>query len=74
MLAPHETRLLETLRTLPPDQQARMAKACTELLILAEHNPRCAGIGIDGFPCGSPSDECERCNTLMTALEGFAKS
>ncbi|MBI3131678.1 MAG: hypothetical protein HYZ13_10160 [Acidobacteria bacterium] len=74
MLAPHETKLIDTLRNLPEDKQAPMAKACTELLILAEHNPRCAGIGIDGFPCGSPSDECERCHLLMAALESFAKA
>lgn len=74
MLAPHEAKLIETLRALEPEKQPGMAKACTELLVLAEHNPRCAGIGIDGFPCGSPSDECERCHLLMSALESFAKA
>ncbi len=74
MLAPREMKFIETLRALPLERQADMTKACTELLILAEHHPRCAGIGVDGFPCGSPSDDCERCHLLMSAMEAFAKS
>ena len=74
MLAPHESKLLDALRALPDDQQPPMAKACTELLLLAEHHPRCAGIGIDGFPCGTPGDTCDRCHMLYEAMEAFAKA
>lgn len=73
MLAPHETRLIESLRALPEERQPEMAKACTELLELSERHRTCPGIGVDGFPCGSPMDTCENCRQLVFALEHLSR-
>lgn len=71
MLAPHESQLIEALRTVDPDRQPSMARACTELILLSERHRTCPGIGVDGFPCGSPKDTCENCRQLVTSLESL---
>ena len=72
MLAPHESHLIDTLRAVEPTRQPAMARACSELIELSERHLTCPGIGVDGFPCGSPMDTCENCRQLVTTLESLS--
>lgn len=72
MLNAHETLLIETLRSLPAERQACLAKGCAKLLDVAEHAGACPGPGVDGFPCGEPQASCEYCFQLVHALEAMS--
>ncbi|HJU83331.1 MAG TPA: hypothetical protein VJ600_03900 [Holophagaceae bacterium] len=72
MIAPYEFRLLETLRRLPAERQPGMARACTEMVLLAERSATCPGPGVDGFSCGSPITTCEQCREFIQAFQALA--
>lgn len=72
MLNAHETLLLNTLRAMPEDRQAALARGCSRLMEVAEHAGNCAGPGVDGFPCGEPQASCEYCFQLVHALEAMS--
>jgi hypothetical protein len=36
-------------------------------------NPRCEGIGVEGFPCGDPVTTCEECHQIWDLLESIAE-
>lgn len=71
MLSPHESLLLATLRSMPPERQALLARGCARLLEITDHAGTCAGPGVDGFPCGEPQACCEYCHMLTQAMESL---
>ena len=32
-------------------------------------NPRCQGMGVEGFPCGEPRSTCEECHEVWDMLD-----
>lgn len=67
-----EWQLLETLRALPDEAlRARMVRAVRELAFFFQ-NPRCQGIGVEGFPCGDPQGVCEECHQVWDLLDRLA--
>jgi len=71
-LNPEEWRLIQELRALPESPlRARVHQTFTELLFFFR-NPKCQGIGVEGFPCGEPSSSCEDCHDIWNALDRVA--
>ena len=73
MLAPHESLLLQALRTLPAERQEALARSCIELLAITAHHEHCPGIGVDGFPCMNPQDTCENCHELVSTFVALGR-
>ena len=32
-------------------------------------NPKCQGMGVEGFPCGEPRASCDECHQLWDLLD-----
>lgn len=72
-LTPEEWKLIQELRALPESPlRTRVHQTFTELLFFFR-NPKCQGIGIEGFPCGEPSSSCEDCHDIWDALDRVAE-
>jgi hypothetical protein len=72
VLSPSERRLIEAIRALPEsDLRERAHEVLGELLFFVQ-NPRCQGIGAEGFPCGEPTTSCGECHQIWDLLEGIA--
>ncbi len=70
-LSPAEWKLVQALRGLPEsDQRERMFEVIGELLFFVQ-NPRCQGVGAEGFPCGEPRSSCDECHQTWDLLEGL---
>ena len=70
-LTPVEWALVKAIRELPdPGLQARAHEVFRELLFYVG-NPRCEGMGVEGFPCGEPAASCDECQDVWTTLEGL---
>jgi len=68
-----EWKLIQELRALPESPlRTRVHQTFTELLFFFR-NPKCQGIGIEGFPCGEPSSSCEDCHHIWNALDRVAE-
>lgn len=71
-LSAAEWKLIQELRALPESSYRDKAfSAMTEMLFFFR-NPRCMGIGVEGFPCGEPSAACEDCHIIWDALDKIA--
>jgi hypothetical protein len=71
-LSQAEFRLIEAIRALPDSTlQKRTHEVLGELLFFVQ-NPRCQGIGAEGFPCGEPVSTCEECHQVWDLLDGIA--
>ncbi len=71
-LSAAEWKLIQELRALPESQlRDRMYDTFRELAFFFR-NPKCQGIGIEGFPCGEPSSSCEDCHDIWNALDKLA--
>ncbi len=71
-LSPAEWKLIQELRALPESPlRDRVQQTFGELLFFFR-NPKCQGIGIEGFPCGEPSSSCEDCHFIWEALDKVA--
>ncbi|MFN7957965.1 MAG: hypothetical protein U0P46_06555 [Holophagaceae bacterium] len=72
-LSTAEWKLIQDLRALPDAAlRARVHTSLGELLYFFQ-NPKCQGIGVDGFPCGSPRSSCEECHQIWEALDRVAE-
>jgi hypothetical protein len=68
-LTPSEWSLIQAMRGLPEGpMKARVAGIFGELLFYVR-NPRCQGMGPEGFPCGDPRSTCEECHRMWDLLD-----
>ncbi|MCE1230139.1 MAG: hypothetical protein LWX11_11720 [Firmicutes bacterium] len=71
-LSAEEWKLIQELRALPEDAlRGRVHASFTELLFFFR-NPKCQGIGVEGFPCGEPSASCDDCHHIWDAMDRVA--
>lgn len=71
-LSAAEWNLIQDLRTLPDEAlRARVQASLSELLYFFR-NPKCQGIGVEGFPCGDPKSSCEDCHQIWDTLDKVA--
>jgi hypothetical protein len=71
-LSAAEWKLIQDLRALPDDTlRERMLASVGELLFFFQ-NPRCQGIGAEGFPCGEPRSSCDDCHQIWDTLDRVA--
>ncbi len=68
-LSAAEWKLIQDLRNLPdPALQARLHASMDHLLFFFT-NPKCQGMGVEGFPCGEPRASCDECHQLWDLLD-----
>ena len=64
-----EWSLIQALRDVPESAlRDRVHQVFTELIFFVR-NPRCQGMGNEGFPCGEPPVSCDECHGVWDALE-----
>lgn len=72
-LSAEEWRFIQNLRALPDEAlRSRLHVSLNELLFFFR-NPRCQGMGIEGFPCGDPKSSCEDCHQIWDMLDKVAE-
>ena len=72
VLSPSEWRLVQAIRSLPESRlRDRMTEVLDGLLFYVQ-NPRCEGMGVEGFPCGDPVSTCEECHQIWDLLGTIA--
>ena len=68
-LTPAEWSLIQAMRELPESSlRDRLHGVFGELLFFVR-NPRCQGMGVEGFPCGEPVTTCEECHEVWDFLD-----
>lgn len=68
-LSAAERQLIQDLRGLPDEAlRARMLHSIQHLLFFFQ-NPRCQGVGVEGFPCGEPRASCDECHQIWDLLD-----
>jgi len=73
VLSPAEWRLIESVRGLPERQLRDRIFEVLDSLLFYVRNPRCEGMGVEGFPCGEPASTCEECHQVWDLLESLAQ-
>jgi hypothetical protein len=73
VLSPAEWRLIESVRGLPESKLRDRIFEVLDSLLFYVRNPRCEGMGVEGFPCGEPASTCEECHQVWDLLEGLAQ-
>jgi hypothetical protein len=64
-----EWNLIQGIRALPESPlRERVHDTLFELLFYIA-NPRCQGMGVEGFPCGDPRSSCEDCHRIWDLLD-----
>lgn len=72
-LSASEWKLIQELRALPDSLlKERVHQVLGELLFYVR-NPRCQGVGVEGFPCGDPRSTCEDCHHIWDLLDQVGK-
>lgn len=72
-LSEAEWSLIRDLRALPDETLRSRAQASFRELLFFFQNPKCQGIGVEGFPCGDPRSSCEDCHAIWEALDKVAQ-
>ena len=72
-LSPAELGLILELRALPDDALRNRVQASFHELLFFFQNPKCQGIGVEGFPCGDPRSSCEDCHQIWDMLDKVAE-
>ncbi|MBI1753058.1 MAG: hypothetical protein HY014_01435 [Acidobacteria bacterium] len=71
-LSAAEWAFIKNLRALPDEVlRSRVHASLNELLYFFQ-NPKCQGIGVEGFPCGDPRSSCEDCHQIWDMLDKVA--
>ena len=71
-LSTSEWHLIEAIRTLPEGAlRNRTHEVLGEMLFYVQ-NPRCQGVGAEGFPCGEPVATCDECHQIWDLLDAIA--
>lgn len=73
VLSPSEWSLIQGLRGLPESKLRDRMSEVLEGLLFYVKNPRCQGIGAEGFPCGDPVSTCEECHQIWDLLEAVSE-
>ena len=73
VLSPSEWRLVQGLRDLPESRLRGRMTEVMESLLFYVRNPRCEGIGAEGFPCGEPVSSCAECHQIWDLLDSIAE-
>ena len=73
VLTPTEWRLIESSRGLPAGKLHNRTREVLEDLLFSGRNPRCEGMGVEGFPCGEPKAPCEECHEIWDLLESISE-
>ena len=68
-----EWKLIQDLRALPDGALRDRMQACFHELLFFFQNPKCQGIGVEGFPCGDPRSSCEDCHQIWDMLDKVAE-
>jgi len=68
-LSPAEWNLIKSMRELPESSLRDRLDEVFHELIFYVANPRCQGMGPEGFPCGEPVSSCEECHQVWDLLE-----
>ena len=72
-LSAAEWKLIQDLRALPDAAlRTRVQTSLNELLFFFQ-NPKCQGMGVEGFPCGDPRSSCEDCHQIWDTLDKVAE-
>jgi len=71
-LSPAEWTLIQAIRALPDSALRARAHAVFGKLLFYVENPRCQGMGAEGFPCGVPASTCDDCQDVWDLLEKLA--
>jgi hypothetical protein len=69
VLSPSEWRLIQGIRQLPESRLRDRTSEVLEGLLFYVKNPRCQGMGVEGFPCGDPVSTCEECHQIWDLLD-----
>jgi hypothetical protein len=72
-LSPAEWRLVQSMRNLPDSPFRDRISEVLEGLLFYVRNPRCEGMGPEGFPCGDPMSTCEECHQMWDLLDSIAE-
>jgi hypothetical protein len=64
-----ETKLLWTLRDLPPGRLRTDLLALVDELLGFAQDPRCAQMQADGVPCPSAHTSCDECQRALVRLD-----
>ena len=68
-LSPAEWTLIQAMRAVPESSlRERLHEVFGELIFYVQ-NPRCQGMGVEGFPCGEPVSTCEECHQVWDLLD-----
>ena len=70
-LSPAEWTLIQAMRELPESPLRDRVHAIFGQLLFYVKNPRCQGIGVEGFPCGEPVSTCEECHNVWDLLDAI---
>ena len=73
VLSPSEWRLVQSVRNVPAGALHDRAAEVIESLLFYVNNPRCAGMGVEGFACGEPKSTCEECQAIWDLLDTIAE-
>ena len=67
-----EWKLLQDLRSLPDEALRTRIHASLNELLYFFRNPKCQGMGVEGFPCGEPRSSCDDCHQIWDMLDRVA--
>ena len=68
-LSPSEWQLIQAIRALPDSTLRDRTHEVLGRLLFYLQNPRCQGMGAEGFPCGEPVSTCEECGQVWDLLD-----
>jgi hypothetical protein len=72
VLSPAEWHLVEAIRGLPESKLRHRITEVLDGLLFYVRNPRCEGMGVEGFPCGDPQSTCEECHEIWDLLQAIS--
>jgi hypothetical protein len=68
-----EWRLIGSLREIPPSPLRDRMDDVIEALVAFVANPGCPELQADGAPCSSAQMACDRCQRVLSLLEGIRR-
>lgn len=71
-LSPAEWKLIQAMRFLPESPLRDRVHEVFGGLLFYVQNPRCQGMGPEGFPCGEPVNSCDECHQVWDLLDGLS--
>jgi hypothetical protein len=72
-LSAAEWAFIQNLRSLPDEALRSRVQASLNELLFFFRNPKCQGLGVEGFPCGEPRSSCEDCQQIWEMLDKVAE-